>query len=353
MTPERLGGICGSVHYTSYLADAPHEFPANETPMPKPTLNTALFALMALPCLAMAQDYPVKPIRVVVPFPPAGVVDVLARVLAPPLGKALGQNIVIENRPGANTVIGTELVHRAPADGYSVLFMATSFTVNPYAHKKLPYDALRDFAGVTRLIHNPLIFCTHPSLPVKNMKELVVLAKARPGQLTWGVSSIIGGGRIAGELFKDVAKIDITNVPYGGGAAATIATIGGHTSMLVGNVLDCVQHIPNGKMRGIAVTSLTRSESLPQVPTIAESGWPGFESLNWFGAMVRAGSPRPAVEKLSAEIGRALQSAEVKDVLTRQGMNIGNMTPPEFDAYIRNEMNRNERILKKLGLTLD
>jgi tripartite-type tricarboxylate transporter receptor subunit TctC len=145
---------------------------------------------------------------------------------------------------------------------------------------------------------------------MKNMKELVALAAARPDQLTWGVSSIIGGGRIAGELFKEVAKIDITNVPYCGGAATTIANIGGHTSMLVGNVLDCVQHIPNGQMRGIAVTSLTSPEFLPQVPTIADSGWPGFESLNWFGAMVRVGTPRPAVEKLSAKIGRALQSAK-------------------------------------------
>jgi tripartite-type tricarboxylate transporter receptor subunit TctC len=325
----------------------------NELRMPRFFPMSAILLLALSSNALQAQDYPVKPIRVMVPFPPAGVVDVLARVLAPPLTKALGQNLVIENRPGANTVIGTEQVFRAPADGYTVLFMATSFTVNPYAHKKLPYDTVRDFAGVTRLIHNPLIFCAHPSLPVKTMKELVALAKARPGQLTWGVSSIIGGGRIAGELFKDVAKIDITNVPYGGGAAATISAIGGHTSMLVGNVLDCVQHIPNGKLRGIAVTSLTRSETLPQVPTIAESGWPGFESLNWFGAVVRAGVPRAAVEKLSTEIGRALQSAEVKDVLTRQGMNVGNMTPADFDDYLRREMNRNERILRKLNLTLD
>ena len=308
---------------------------------------------MVIAQAAPAQEYPTRPIRVIVPFPPAGVVDVLARVLAPPLSKSLGQNIVIENRAGANTVIGTELAFRAPADGYTVLFMATSFTVNPFAHAKLPYDTLKDFSGVTRLIHNPLIFCAHPSLPAKNMKELVALAKARPGQLTWGVASILGGGRIAGELFKDVANIDIVNVPYGGGAPAVISAIGGHTSMLVGNVLDCVQHIPNGKLRGIAVTSLKRSESLPNVPTIAESGWPGFESLNWFGAMVRAGTPRPIVERLSSDIGKALQSPEVRDVLGKQGMNVGNMNPEQYDAYIRNEMTRNEKILKKLNLKLD
>ncbi len=302
---------------------------------------------------ALAQDYPNRAIRFVVPFPPGGQTDTLARVLAVPLSKTLSQNIVIENRTGANTVIGTEQVFRAPVDGYTVLFMATSFTVNPFAHSKLPYDALKDFTGVTRLIHNPLIFCTHPSLPVKNMKELVALAKARPGQLTWAVSSIIGGGRIAGELFKDAAKIDIVNVPYGGGAPSVIAAIGGHTSMLVGNVLDCVQHIPNGKLRGIAVTSLKRSDSLPQVPTIDESGWPAFESLNWFGTVVRAGTPRPIVDRLSSEIGKALQLPDVRDVLGKQGMNIGAMSPEQFDAYIRNEMARNEKILKKLNLKLD
>ena len=301
----------------------------------------------------LAQDYPNRAIRFLVPFPAGGQTDTLARVLAAPLSKTLGQNIVIENRTGANTVIGTEQVFRAPADGYNVLFMATSFTVNPFAHSKLPYDALKDFTGVTRLIHNSMIFCTHPSLPVKTMKELVALAKARPGQLTWAVSSVIGGGRIAGELFKDVAKIDIVNVPYGGGAPSVIAAIGGHTSMLVGNVFACVQHIPNGKLRGIAVTSLKRADSLPQVPTLDESGWPGFESLNWFGTVVRAGTPRAIVERLSSEIGKALQQPDVRELLSKQGMNVGAMNPEQFDAYIRNEMARNEKILKKLNLKLD
>ena len=173
-----------------------------------------LFALAALVSLQVAaQEYPTRSIRVVVPFPPGGAADTMARLIAPQMSKALGQNLVIENRPGANTVIATEIVARAPADGYTMLVMATSFTVNPFAYNKLPYDALRDFHGVTRMVYNPLIFCAHPSLPAKNMKELVALAKARPGDLTWGVSSIIGGGRIAGELFKDVAKIDIVNVP--------------------------------------------------------------------------------------------------------------------------------------------
>jgi len=206
---------------------------------------------------------------------------------------------------------------------------------------------------VTRMVYNPLIYCAHPSLPVKNMKELVALAKSRPGQLTWGVSSIIGGGRIAGELFKDVAKIDIVNVPFGGGAPATTAILGGHITLLVGNVLDCSHYIPTGRLRGIAVTSAQRASNLPEVPTIAESGWPGFESLNWFGVMVRAGTPRPIVERLSAEIAKALKAPEAGATLTKQGFSEGTMSPADYDAYIRNEMQRNEKILKKLNLKLD
>ena len=314
-------------------------------------LLIVLTALAALPIAA--QEYPTRPIRVVVPFPPGGAGDTLARMVAPPMAKVFGQNVNVESRTGANTVIATEIVARAPADGYTMLVMATSFTVNPFAYNKLPYDTLRDFTGVTRMVYNPLIFCAHPSLPVKNMKELVALAKARPGQLTWGVSSIIGGGRIAGELFKEAANIDMINVPYGGGAPATTATLGGHTTVLVGNVLDCSQYIPSGRLRGLAVTSAQRAPNLPNVPTIAESGWPGFESLNWFGTVVRAGTPRPIVERLSAEIAKVLKSPEAGATLTKQGFSEGTMTPADYDTYIRNEMQRNEKILKKLNLKLD
>jgi tripartite-type tricarboxylate transporter receptor subunit TctC len=300
-----------------------------------------------------AQEFPAKPLRIVVPFPAGGAVDTLARTLAPPLQRSLGQNVLIENRTGANTVIGTELVARAPADGYTLLFMATSFTVNPFAHARLPYDTLKDFTGVTRLVYNPLIYCAHPSLPVKNMKDLVALARKHPGELTWGVSSIIGGGRIGGELFHDLAKINMINVPYGGGAPATVALLGGHTSLLVGNVLDCSQHVLSGRVRGVAVTSAKRAEILPDVATIAESGWPGFEALNWFGAVVRAGVPRAVVDRLSSEFAKALQLPEVRETFAKQGFTIGNMTPAEFDTYIRNEMGRNERILKKLNLKIN
>lgn len=310
-------------------------------------------AALAIPLQLPAQEYPTRAIRVVVPFPPGGAGDTLARLFATPLSKTLGQNVVVENRTGANTVIATELVSRAPADGYTLLVMATSFSVNPFAYSKLPYDTLRDFSGVTRMVYNPLMYCLHPSLPVKTIKDLVALAKARPGELTWGVSSIIGGGRIAGELFHDLTGIKMINVPYGGGAPAATAVLGGHTSMLVGNVLECVPHVQSGKLRGLAVTSAQRAEILPDVPTIAESGWPGFESLNWFGVVARSGTPKPIIDRLSAEIGRAMQAPDARSVLMKQGFTPGTMSPADFDAYIRGEMQRNEKILKKLNLKLD
>ena len=303
--------------------------------------------------MALAQDYPAKPIRFIVPFPPGGAGDTLARTVAQPLSRALGQSVVVENRTGANTLIATEITARAPADGYTLQVMATSFTVNPFAYTRLPYDTLRDFSPVTRLAFNPLIICVHPSVPAKTVKELVSLARARPGELTWAVSSIIGGGRIAGEIFREVARVDMTNVPYGGGAPAATAVLGGHTSMLIGNVLDCSPYIASGRMRPIAVTSANRAELLKDVPTIAESGYPGFDITNWFGTIVRAGTPRPVVDRLSAEIGKALQLPEVVNTLGKLGLTPGPLTPAEFEAFIRREMQGNEKIIRKLNLKIE
>ena len=303
--------------------------------------------------VASAQDYPSKAVRIVVPFPAGGTTDVIARALAPPLSKALGQSVIVENRTGANTVIGAELVVRAPADGHALLFMAPSFTINPFVQAKLPFDPLKDFAGVTRLVYNPLIICVHPSLPVKTTKELVALARARPGELTWAIASVIGGGRIGGEMFLDAARIKMTVVPFGGGAPAVTSVLGGHTSMLVGNMLDCAPYVASGRMRPIAVTSASRSETLPDVPTIAESGYPGFEVVNWFGAVMRSGAPRSAIEKMSGEIGRALKLPAVSDTLGKIGMTVSPMSPAEFDAFIRREMDVNGKIIRKLNLKVD
>jgi tripartite-type tricarboxylate transporter receptor subunit TctC len=305
------------------------------------------------PSTGSGQAFPGRPVRIVVPFPPGGTTDTVGRALAPSLGKTLGQNVIIDNRPGANTVIGAELVLRAPADGHTLFFMAPSFTINPFVQSRLSFDPLRDFTALTRLVYNPLIICVHPSLPVKTVKELVALARARPGELTWAVSSVIGGGRIGGELFKEAAKIDMTVVPYGGGGPAATAVLGGHTSMMIGNVLECVPHANAGRLRSIAVTSAARSESLPGVPTVAESGYPGFEATNWFGVVVRAGTPRGAIERLNAEVSRSLRLPEVVEAFNKLGMISAPTTPAEFDAMIRREMDTNGRLIRKLNLKVD
>jgi tripartite-type tricarboxylate transporter receptor subunit TctC len=302
---------------------------------------------------AVAQEFPSKNVRLVAPFPPGGTVDLLARVLAQPLSRALGQNVIVENRPGGNTVIGAELVVRAPADGHTVLLMASSFTINPLVRSKMPYDTLKDFTGVTRIASNPLVISVHPSLPAKSIRELVALARARPGELTFATASIIGGQRLAMELVREAAGVDLINVPYNGGAPAATAVMGGHTSMLIANISESAPHIASGRLRGIAVTSLARSDNLPDVPTIAESGYAGFEALNWFGAVARSATPRTAIERLSAEIARALQLPEVKDILGKEGLAPAAMSPEAFDAFMRTEMQRYERIIRTLKLKME
>ena len=321
---------------------------------PKRLLTLAVLASAALAApLAASQEFPAKPIRLVVPFPPAGAVDVIGRALATPLGKALGQNVIVENRPGGNTVIGAELVLRAPADGHTVFLMAPSFTINPFVRSKLSYDTFRDFTGVTRMVSGALIIATHPSLPVRNVKELVALARAHPGKLTYSTASIIGGQRLAGELFKDAARVDIVNVPYNGGAPATMAAVGGHTSMLVTNIIEAAEQVKAGRLRGIAVTTIRRSDVLPQVPTVAESGFPGFDAGNWFGAVVRSGTPKAAIDRISAEIGRGIELPDVRGTLVKHGLSPALMSPEQFNAFLRTESERTGRIVKMLNLKLD
>lgn len=324
-------------------------------------LQAVILACALAPCLAAAQDlstgsgqdFPKRPVRIVVPFPPAGVADILGRVLAPPLNRALGQSVIVENRPGANTVIGAELVARAPADGHTFLIMAPSFTINAVARSKLPYDSSKDFAGVTRIASTAMVISVHPSLPAGTLRDLIALARARPGELTFATASILGGQRLAAERFADATKIKLTNVPYNGGGPATTAAVGGHTAMLVANVAEVASQVNAGRLRALAVTTLSRSDVLKSVPTVAESGFPGFEATNWFGAVARSATPRNVIDRLNAEIGRALQLQEVKETLGRQGLVPAATTPAEFDAIIRSEMEANGAIIRRLNLRVD
>ncbi len=300
------------------------------------------------------QDFPSRTIRFVVPFPPGGGTDIFARALGPPLNRAFGQSVVVDNRTGGNTVIGTEVVLRAPADGHTLLVIAPSFSINPFVRSKLPYDTVKEFSAVARVVQTPLTISVHPSVPAKNVKELIALAHAKPGQLTFATSSIIGGQRLAAELFfRERAKADIIAVPYNGGAPASTAVMGGHTTILVSNLAEAAQQIAAGHLRGIAVMSLSRTAQLPKLPTVAESGYPGFEAANWYGVVIRAATPRPIIERLGAEIGKALQTDEFRDPMARVGLDLAYLGPVAFDAYIRGEMQRNERIIRLLKLKLD
>jgi tripartite-type tricarboxylate transporter receptor subunit TctC len=315
--------------------------------------TTVLAMVLLISGTAVAQEFPSKSVRLIVPFPPGGAVDIIARSMGPPLSRGLGQNIMVENRPGGNTVIGAELVFRAPADGHTVFLMAQSYTVNSIVRTKLPYDTFKDFTGVTRLASNPLVVSVHPSVPTRNLKELVALARARPGELTYATASLLGGQRLAMELFKEAAKIDVIAVAYGGGAPAGMAVIGGHTMILVANIAETAPFATAGKLRALAVTSLGRHELLPQIPSIAESGYPGFEALNWFGAVVRSPTPKSAIQRLNAEIGKALETPEAKGVLTKQGLAPATMSPEAFNAFMKAETERNARVIKALNLKVE
>ena len=314
---------------------------------------TALLLGIPLAAQAQTQVFPSKPIRIIAPFPPGAGTDTLARTLAGPLSKALGQSVIVENRPGAGTVVGTEVAARAPGDGHTVLIVANSFTINPAVRSKLPYDAQKDFTGVARMASTPMIFAVHPSLSAKSIKELIALARARPGELSYASSGAGTGHHLAGELFKSLAKIDLIHVPYQGGAPAAIAVIGGHTSILLVNILSVATHLPSGRLRALAVTSPERADVLKDVPTVAESGFPGFDTSIWFGSVVPSSTPKDAVTRLSTEILRALQLAEVKDVVNKVGLNVAGLPAAEFDAFLRAELRSNEKIARAVKLRLD
>lgn len=304
---------------------------------------------------AAAQEFPSSPVRFVVPLPAGGTMDIIARTLGQPVARALGQNVIVDNRPGGGGggIIGTEAVARAPADGHTVLFIGNGFTMNPALRAKLPYDTEKDFTAVARVASNPLVVSVHPSLPVKNLKQLVALARARPGELTFASGTAAGGLRLNAERFKAAAGIDIVNVPYQGGVPAVTAVLGGHTSILIVNVSETVPHVASGRLRPLAVTSLARNGALKEVPTVAESGYPGFEALMWYGVVARSAAPKGALDRLSAEITRAVQLPEVSDALDKKGLSVATMSPAAFDAFIRAEIRSNGRIVREINLRVE
>ena len=319
--------------------------------------SKSLLAACLLICttgLVSAQNYPSKPIRYIVPFPPGGGTDIVARALAPRLLEASGITLIVDNRGGGGTVVGAEMAARSPADGYTV-FMGTntSHAINPNLPTKLPYDAVRDFQPVTRLALVPYMITVHPSLPVRNVKELVALAKARPGQLNFASSGNGTPGHLAGLMLNEAAGIDMTHIPYKGSAPALTAMVSGETQLLVSSLTSTLPLVKAGRLRPIAMSSLKRSPLMPALPTVAEGGYPGFEAITWFGLFLPANVPAAITAKLNAEFVKVLNNTEFKAWLAEQGAEAAPTTPDEFAAFIKAEIARYAPLVKKSGMKPD
>jgi len=303
---------------------------------------------------AAAQAWPNRPVRVIVPFPPGGGLDFFARNLAPPLQEALGQQVVVENRSGAGGMIGAEYVAKAAPDGYTLLLASSAeITINQHLFPKMAYDSTRDFAPVSYAAHAALLFSVHPSLPAKTVGEVVALARAKPGSLSFASAGTGGVQHLAGELLKTAAKIDIVHVPYKGAGPAVVDMVGGQVSMGFTALPSSIQHARSGKLRPIAVTSAKRSDAAPELPTFTELGFPSIDLVVWYGALFPAGTPAPVVERMSAEINRAVQAQELKAKLLQQGVESVGTTPAAFAKFMQAEIQRYGKIIKDSGAKAD
>jgi len=300
-------------------------------------LTIVAAVLIAVP-VALAQNYPSRTVRIIAPAAPGGATDILARILSAKLYESWGQIVQVDNRPGAGGVIGSEIVARAPSDGYTLLMALTTHVTNPVLQVKLPYDTLQDFAPVSMVAVVPAVLLVHPSLPVRSVKELVALARARPGELDYGTSGIGTAAHLAALLFSSMTGIRMVHVAYKGGAPAIYDLLGGQISLMFGSTASGAPHVHAGKLHALAVTSPRRSPALPRVPTMVEAGLPDFEAMAWFALLAPARTPGTVINKLNSEVVAVLQRREVAERLKGLGAEVQSSTPGELDDYIRAEI---------------
>jgi tripartite-type tricarboxylate transporter receptor subunit TctC len=314
------------------------------------TMAAAAFAAAG----ACAQSYPAKSIRFVAPFPPGGPADILARTIGQSLAESWGQQVVIDNRAGAGGNIGSELVAKAPPDGYTLLmgFVGTH-AINGSLYRDMPFDPVRDFEPVALVAMVTIILVVHPSVPVKSVKELIALARQRPGELTFGSPGNGTPQHLAGELFNTQTGVKMSHIPYKGAVPALTDLLGGRLSLIFSSMPPALPHVQSGKLRALGVTSGTRSHAAPDVPTIAQSGLPGYEVINWYGVLLPAKTPREIVAKLNAEIVRIMQLPAVKERLAAQGAETFTSTPEKFATYIKAETEKWAKVVKFSGAKLD
>jgi len=306
-------------------------------------------------CLGMAeataQPFPSRPIRWIIPFSPGGPSDIIGRFFSTKLTDALGKQVVVDNRGGATGIIAFEIAARAVPDGYTVLQAgASGLTTNPHLHTQLPYDVQRDFKLVTQLVATPNMLVVHPSMTARSVKEVVALAKARPGQLAYASGGTGTSNHLSWEMLKFYTGIELVHVPFKGTGPALTSVLGGQTQMMFSNMLPAMPHVRSGRLVGLAVTSAARSPAAPDLPTVAESGIPGYETTSWHGVVVPAGMPNPVVKRLYTELRQITQQADVKDRFAQDGTQVVGSTPEEYAATVKSESAKWEKIIKAAGI---
>jgi len=309
--------------------------------------------LPALASSAHAQAYPSRPVRFVVPYVPGGGVDFVGRAVAQKLSQAWNHPVVVENKPGAGTNIGSEMVAKSPPDGYTLLVAGVPNSVNMTLFKNLPYDVEKDFAPVVRLSTAPNILVVHPSVPARSVKELIALAKSRPGQLTYASAGHGSSNHLSGELFRIMGNVNIVHVPYKGGGAAITGLLAGQVTMYFGTTPSTAPHVLGGKLRALGVTGANRSKILPDVPTIAEAGLPGYEQSAWQGLLAPAGTPEAIVTKLNTDIMHVLRARDLVERFAAQGVDVVGSTPAEFAAFIKQDVAKYRKLLKSADIRVD
>jgi tripartite-type tricarboxylate transporter receptor subunit TctC len=311
------------------------------------------FTSCVLVARANAQTYPVRQIRIMVPYAAGGAVDSVARIVAQRLSDLLGSTVAVDNRAGGATNIGSDLVAKAAPDGYTLLAASASQAVNVTLYRKMPYDLRTDLTGITLIGTSPELLVIHPSLPVKTVKDLIALARANPGGLTYASAGVASAGHISGELFKSMAKVDIVHVPYKGGVQPTTDLIGGQVTMFFSSLPTGIPHVKSGRLRALGVSSAKRFAATPEFPTIAEAGLPGYELVNWYALLAPSATPQDIIARLNAAAVKALAIPEVKERLTVEGVEVVGGTPQELNAFILKEIDKNANLIRIANIRPD
>jgi len=299
---------------------------------------------------AQEVNYPSKPVRILVPYPPGGAVDIIARAIGPKLSASMQQPIVVDNRAGASGIVASENLVRSPPDGHTFIIVISSHAVNPSMYKKLPYDTLRDFAPITLMAEGPNVLCVHPSLPVRSVKQLIALARSRPGEVNYASFGNGSSSHLSGELLNLLARVKMVAVTYKGAAPAVNDVIGGHVLLMFGNMPVALPHVKSGRLNAIAVTSSKRSPAAPALPTIAESGVPGYEIGEWWGALAHGKTPPAIVTRLNQAIVSALREPDVQARMSLLGAEVAGTSPAEFASYIQDQMTKWGRVIEQSGI---